>query len=109
MNNVRYLLRDDRDTECAKGAAVQISSLMRTLNLDDILPLCAEFRRGHNDEGDHCVHPDSVYGHLREALTATLRMLGVPNGDKMDLAVQDLHDGVLISRVLQVYASASHR
>lgn len=106
---VRYPLKTAREIQCAAKLAEDLSRMLHQLNLGDILPLCAEFRRDHNDEGDHCVHPDSVYGHLQEALTATLRMLGVPNGDKMDMAVQDLHDGVLISRVLLAYAPAYHR
>lgn len=109
MSNVYYPLRSDRDIECAKDAAAHIVSLMRTLDRWNSIPLCAQFGQDHGSTGVRCVHPDSTYGHLWAALASTLRMLGVPDGSKMEMAARGLHDGVPISLVIQAYVPVSPR
>jgi hypothetical protein len=100
---MRYELKTEREKGIAKTTATQISYMLRQLNRDDVIPLCAQFSRDH--DGDRCVDPESVYGMVSGALAATLALLGVPlHSSKMSEAVQDMHDGVGVEDVLKTYA-----
>ncbi|MBD3004682.1 hypothetical protein [Streptomyces sp. 5-10] len=65
-----------------------IWQLMSMLNAWNVGPLVNYQSRTHGEDGERCVQPDSVYGHLEEALKAVMRQLGA-DPEKAYVALQE--------------------
>ncbi len=79
-------LKTPRDRQCALDMVDDLGKLMHQLSRDNVLALVAAYTRSH-DQGERCPHPNYPYANLHSALTGTLRLLGVPEGNLMDDAI----------------------
>lgn len=100
---MRHELKTERDKACAIDAVHDLAKLLHQLQVWDSLPLSAQFSRDHGDEGERCVHPDSVYGHAREALASALRLLGVSVLHEDEAISNLVTDGDSVQDVLAAY------